>query len=250
MKRVISYILCFVCLLCFSSCEENTFSSATEKIIAVEFGSPAEAACEAYLSNGYTKVTYNSSSDVVLAVENKKADYGIVDEFELNSYINAGRNITKREKCKFTIDYCACFSSDNENLQTLFNEAISALNEVGTMEKIRKAHFKGESFVNSKSNTENGTLTMLCDPNFKNRVYTDDNGKVVGMDVDIAREICNYLGYGLDIVIADFDAMFIDLDEGNGDFIISACEVTDEREEYYLLSDSYFSLNFYLIERK
>lgn len=250
MKRIISFILCFVCLIGFASCDESTFLSASGKIIAVEYGSPAEDACENYVSDGYTKVTYNSSSDVVLAVENKKADCGIVDEFELNSYINAGRNIKKKESCKFTIDYCAYFSSDNENLQASFNDAISELNDNGTMEKIRKAHLNGKTFENSKSNTENGTLTMLCDPHFDNRVYTDDNGEVVGMDVDIAREICNYLGYDLEIVTADFDEMFMDLDEGSGDFIISACEVTEEREEYYLLSDSYFTLNFYLIERK
>ncbi len=250
MKRIFSFILCFVCIVGFSSCDESTFLSATEKIIAVKYSSPAETACEDYVSGDYTKVTYNSSSDVVLAVENQKADCGIVDEFELNSYINAGRNIKKKEKCEFTIDYCAYFSSDNEKLQTSFNEAISELNEVGTIDKIKEAHLNGKSFVNSKSNNENGTLTMLCDPHFKNQIYTDDNGEVVGMDVDIAREICNYLGYDLDIVTVDFDEMFMDLDEGNGDFVISACEVTEERADYYLLSDSYFTLNFYLIERK
>ena len=102
----------------------------------------------------------------------------------------------------------------------------------------------------SQSNNKNGTLTMLCDPSFANRVYTDKNGDVVGLDVDIAREICNTLGYDLEIVTADFDELFIKLDNGEGDFIISACEVNEEREEYYLLSDTYFTLNFNLIDRK
>ena len=249
MKSMLSFVLVVAFLFCLSSCEDGTSVIEKEEIVAVEYGSVNELACENYVSDGYTKVTYNSSSDVVLAVENKKADCGIVDEFELNSYINAGRNIKKKESCKFTIDYCAYFSSDNENLQTSFNEAISELNDNGTMEKIRKAHLNGKIFKNSKSNTENGTLTMLCDPHFDNRVYTDDNGGVVGMDVDIAREICNYLGYDLEIVTADFDEMFMDLDDGSGDFIISACEVTEEREQYYLASDTYFTLNFYLIEK-
>ena len=91
---------------------------------------------------------------------------------------------------------------------------------------------------------------MLCDPNFEKRVFTDDDGEVVGFDVDIAREICNYLGYDLEIVTADFDELFIELNNGAGDFIISACEVNEEREEYYLLSDTYFTLNFFLIEKE
>lgn len=233
-----------------SSCNEETTSILTEKFVAVEYGSPDEVACEEYISKDYTKVTYNSTSDVVLAVENKKADFGIVDEFELNFYINAGRNIKKKENCKHSIDYCAYFSGDNETLQSSFNEAIKELNDNGTLEKIRKAHFEGESFSNNKINNENGTITMLCDPHFENRVYTDGSGDIVGLDVDIAREICNYLGYDLEIVTADFDELFIKLDNGEGDFIISACEVNEEREEYYLLSDTYFTLNFNLIERK
>lgn len=247
MKRIISFILCFACVIGFSSCDESASFSATEKIIAVEYNSPNEVACDAYVPKTYTKVTYNSSSDVVLAVENMKADAGILDEFELNSFISAGRNIKKKETCKHSIDYCAYFSNDNETLQKAFDEAIKELKNNGTLDRIKNAHLKGEGFVRNNKNNKKGTFTMLCDPSFENRVYTDDNGEIIGLDVDIAFEICNYLGYDLEIVTADFDELFIKLDEGEGDFIISACEVNEERKEFYLASETYFTLNYYLI---
>ncbi len=249
MKRIISFILSFVFVLGLSSCDDVTKMSETEKIIAVKYASANESACKEYISKGYTKVTYNSSSDVVLAVENKKADCGILDEFEFNSYIRAGRNIKQKENCKYSIDYCAYFNVENETLQKSFNEAIKELNDNGTIKKIKNAHLKGEGFTGNKTNNMNGTLTMLCDPHFGNRVYTDDSGDIVGLDVDIAREICNYLGFRLEIISADFDELFIKMEEGEGDFIITACEVNEEREKYYLLSDTYFTLNFYLIGR-
>ena len=249
MKRIISFVLCFAFVIGLSSCNDVDLILDTEKIIAVRYASANEFACQEYVSDGYTKVTYNSSSDVVLAVENLKADCGILDEFELNSYLRAERKIKQVKRCEYSIDYCAYFSVDNEKLQNSFNEALQDLKDDGTIEKIKTAHLKGESFLNSKTINDNGTLTMLCDPSFDNRVYTDDNGEIVGLDVDIAREICNYLGYNLEIVTADFDKMFTKLEDGEGDFIISACEVNEERAEYYLLSDTYFTLNFYLIER-
>ena len=250
MKRIISFILSFIFVFGLSSCDDVTTVLETEKIIAVKYDSNSKFACDEYVSDGYAKITYNSSSDVVLAVENKKAAYGILDEFEFNSYIKAGRNIKQKEKCKYSIDYCAYISSDNQKLQNLFNKAIKELKDNGTFDKIKIAHLNGESFLSEKAENENGTLTMLCDPNFEKRVFTDDDGEVVGFDVDISREICNYLGYDLEIVTADFDELFIELNNGAGDFIISACEVNEEREEYYLLSDTYFTLNFFLIEKE
>ncbi len=231
-----------------SSCGEVASVLETEKIIAVKYDSANELACEDY--EEYTKVTYNTSSDVVLAVENKKADYGILDDFELNSYIRAGRNINQKEKCEYSLDYCAYFNFDNETLQESFNDAIKDLKDKGVIDKIIATHLKGESYKVSKNNNENGTLTMLCDPSFDNRLFTDDNGEILGLDVDIVREICNYMGYDLKIVSCDFDEMFIKLQGGEVDFIISDCEVNEERENYYLLSDTYFTLNYYLIERE
>lgn len=249
MKRVIYIALCVLLVMGLSSCDEITSIIQGEKTLAVEYGSPSEIAGEDYISDGYEKVTYNSASDVVLAVENMKATCGILDEFELNTFIEAERNIKQTESCEYSIDYCAYFDLENKSLQKSFNEAIEALNDNGTIDKIKKAHLKGEKYKYSKIKNENGTLTMLCDPHFDNRVYRNGNGDIVGLDVDIAYEICNYLGYSLEIVAADFAELFIDLAEGDGDFIISACEVTEERAEYYLLSDTYFTLYFYLIEK-
>ncbi|MBQ7115500.1 MAG: transporter substrate-binding domain-containing protein [Clostridia bacterium] len=248
MKRKLSFVLSLVCLFSLSSCKVDTDVVDKEVIIAVKYGSANEIACEQY--KDYTKATYNSSSDVVLAVENGKADYGILDEFELNSYILNQRAIKEKEQCEYSIDYCAYFSAENEELQDLFNEAIAQLDSDGVLDEITDAHLKGKSFLNGAQDNENGTLTMLCDPSFKNRVYADDNGDVAGLDVDIAKAICNYLGYDLEIVTADFDELFIKLQDGEGDFIMSACEVNEEREEYYLLSDVYFTLNYHLIEKE
>ncbi len=249
MRRIIYIALCVILVVGLTSCDEVTSIIQGEKILAVEYGSPSETAGEDYTSDGYTKVTYNSASDVVLAVENMKATCGVLDEFEFNAFIEAKRNIKQSESCEYSIDYCAYFDSENNTLQKSFNEAIEALKENGTIDKITNAHMKDEKYKRSEIKNENGTLTMLCDPHFDNRVYRNDNGDIVGLDVDIAYEICNYLGYSLKIVATDFDELFIDLAEGDGDFIISACEVVEERAEYYLLSDTYFTLDFYLIEK-
>ncbi len=250
MRKIISCLLCFVFLFSLASCNEIAESIQKEKLIAVKYDSASEKAVDKYINQGYTKVTYDSSSDVVLAIENGKADYGVVDDFELASFLYADRNIREKEACEYSIDYCAYFTLENEALQKEFNKAINELKNDGTLEAIKLSWLSGKEYRGFKENNEKGTLTMLCDPSFENRVYTDDNGDVEGLDVDIAREICYYLGYDLEIVTADFDELFTKLQAGEGDFIMSACEVNEEREEYYLLSDTYFTLNYHLIEKE
>ena len=250
MKKIIAFVMCLVFVFSLSSCNENRKALETEKIIAVEYDSVNEFACEDYVNDGFTRVTYNLPSDVVLAVENGKADCGILDEFELTSFLYSDRNIKQKEVCEYSVDYCAYFNLENEALQEEFNKAIKALENDGTLNNIENSWLSGKEYSSFKGSNENGTLTMLCDPNFPIRVFTNDNGDVIGLDVDIARAICNYLGYGLEILTADFDELFLKLDDWEGDFIISACEVNEDRSEAYLLSDTYFTLDFYLIERK
>lgn len=248
MKRKLSFVLSLVCLFCLTSCKVNTDLVDKDVIIAVKYDSANEIASEQY--KDYTKVTYNSSSDVVLAIENGKADYGILDDFELISFLYADRNIKAKEVCEYSVDYCAYFTLQNRELQEAFNEAIKELENDGTLTDIQNTWFSGKEYSSFKDNNEKGTLTMLCDPNFPIRVFTNNNGDMIGLDVDIAREICNYLGYDLEIVTADFDELFVKLNDGEGDFIMSACEVKEERAEYFLLSDTYYTLNNYLIEKE
>lgn len=249
MKRLFAVLLSIAFVLSLSCCDYETDILKSEKMVAVKYASANENAAEEYIKGGYKKVTYNSSSDVVIAVENKKADIGILDDFELNS-LCGDRNILSQSTCEYSIDYCAYFNSEDTELKKSFDKAIVALEEAGTLEKIKDAHLKGEDYKPSKKNPTEKALVMLCDPSFDNRIYTDKNGDIVGLDVDIAQEICNYLGYDIEFVVADTDELFIELDDGTGDFILSALEVNEQREKYYLSSTPYFTLNFHTIVRK
>ncbi len=249
MKRIVFCFLCLALLFNLSACGDVAQNVEKDKIIAVEYSSVNEKAAEAYIKQGYKKVTYNSSSDVVLAVENGKADCGILDDFEMNTYLSAGRKIKEREICEYSVDYCIYFKKDNEELQEKFDKAIQSLKKDGTLEKIKKSNLTGKSFYKGEPNKTKKKLIMLCDPSFPCIIYMSDGNKVVGVDVDIAFAICDYLGYTVEIKTADFDDLFAMLQKGEGDFLISACQLTESREEYFLPSDTYFSLNYHVVEK-
>ncbi len=248
--RVACVLLLFVTVFSLCSCNPDVSEGFDSKSLAVADYTPSSVVAEDYLSQGVHILNYNSVSDCVIAVENGKADFTILDSFEYAMYTASQRKIEFFKKCEYTSDFCAYFSGDSEALCGEFNDALSDLKKDGTIEKIINCYETGNEYSIPFSSGENGVVTMLCDPAFEKRVYCDENGEFYGADIDIARTVFSQLGYTLEIKVADFDELFFMLEKGEGDFIISATELTGERAEEYLASDSYLTLEYYLVRRK
>ena len=69
--------------------------------------------------------------------------------------------------------------------------------------------------------------------------YDDETGEIVGIDAEIAKAICDKLGYDLVIDDMDFDATIPALTTGKIDFILAGLTVTEERQQSVDFTDSY-----------
>ena len=245
-------LLSVVCILCFSSCEDDSEVLINKtRYVAVVSDSDETTAAKVYCDSIVGELSeYASSFDAVTAVRNGKADFVVLNEYEAQSFIDSKCELEFSEKCEYKLEYRAIFNFENKKLLNEFNEAIESLSNDGTFDKIKQSHIKGESFNISDSSGEKGELVMLCDPIFENRVYYNDENVLMGTDVDIAKTICAYLGYDLVIEVADFDIMFFEIESGNADFIMSSAEYTEQRAENFLFSDVYSTLEYNVYTRK
>lgn len=69
---------------------------------------------------------------------------------------------------------------------------------------------------------------------------TDQNGKVIGFDVDIVEELGKRLGRPIEIIEADFGAIIPSLQSGRADMAISELNPTEERRKSVDFSDPYY----------
>ena len=69
--------------------------------------------------------------------------------------------------------------------------------------------------------------------------YDDETGKIVGIDAEVAAAICEKLGYELEIVDMDFDAIIPAITTGKIDFGMAGMTVTEERKQSVDFSESY-----------
>ena len=84
-----------------------------------------------------------------------------------------------------------------------------------------------------------GSLTVATSPDFPPFEYLED-GKVVGIEVDILNAIGEKLGFDIDIQQMDFDSVVPGVQAGKFDLGASGITATEERKKNVDFTDAYF----------
>ncbi len=86
---------------------------------------------------------------------------------------------------------------------------------------------------------EAGVIVVGTEGTYSPNSYHDEDGNLVGFDVDVARGIAQHLGVDIEFVEAEWDSLFGALDSGRIDIIVNEVEYSDERAEKYDFSAPY-----------
>ena len=86
---------------------------------------------------------------------------------------------------------------------------------------------------------ESGRFVLGLDDSFPPMGYRDENGEIVGFDIDCAREVCSRLGVELVTQPIDWNSKEQELATGNIDCIWNGFTRTPEREEMMSFSEAY-----------
>lgn len=97
---------------------------------------------------------------------------------------------------------------------------------------------------------ERGKLIVGGDVPYGVMEFFDENKNVVGVDVDIVKEIANQLGVELEYKVYDWDSLFEAVKSGEIDLAASSITITPEREKEMLFSISYFNGGQIVLVRK
>ncbi len=90
----------------------------------------------------------------------------------------------------------------------------------------------------TESTASKGELHMATNAAFEPYEYKE-GGEVVGIDAELAKAICDKLGYTLVIDDMEFDAIITAVSSGKADFGMAGMTVTDERKKSVDFTDSY-----------
>ncbi len=253
MFRKAVYLFCaFITLIFFTSCDgtSTAVDVKTPVRLAVEEGSLEEFAGEEYaLSKGFEVDKYDTLQSAVIAVQNGKADFVLINSDTATDSFVQTAELKLFENTVKSSEYCAVTSKENSELAEEINSAIKNLKENGAFEKIERKYKEEKDDTPIYGEAPNGEITVLCMPVFPNRITYDEDGNITGIEVDFINAICNEIGVTPNIVAHQkIDEMFYSLENGEGDIIISAVTYTEQRAEQYNLSIPYSSTTFGVYE--
>lgn len=95
-----------------------------------------------------------------------------------------------------------------------------------------------------------GVITIGTEGTYPPFTYHDQQQKLTGFDVDIAREIAKRLGLKAKFVETKWDGMIAGLDSKRYDMIANEVGITPERQKKYMFSDPYITSRAVLIVGK
>lgn len=220
-------------------------------IIGFVSGSNSELAARSYAKEGSQLIGYNTLSDLLLAIENGYVNYGVLSDYECIVSANAERKIEVYEECSYKIDLCAYFRNDSSELRNEFNESIRKMKDNGKIDKIKDSEYNGITYHSPYTGEGNNELKVICNPSTDLFLYLLDDGSFAGIDAKVLETFAEENEYSLSYVsVLDYDELFSKLENGEGDMVMCACKSDEEKIEYYLASDVYFTINFNLVTRK
>ncbi len=105
---------------------------------------------------------------------------------------------------------------------------------------------KGDAVAELKAR---GTFVLGLDASFPPLGYTDDDGTIIGYDIDLAKEVAKRLGVDFKAQPIDWDAKEMELNTKKIDCILNGFTITEERKEALSFTPAYLNNDQVLIVR-
>ena len=223
--------------------------------IGVQLGTTGDIYASDYEAEGSTIERYPKGADAVMGLKQGKLDCVIIDEQPAKKFVEVKDDLTILDDPFETEEYAICISKDKTELKEKINAALAELKADGTLDAIIANYIgddtKGKSPYVSPENVDrsNGKLVMATNAEFEPYEYRD-GGEITGIDVDMARAVCDKLGMELVIEDMAFDSIISAVQSGKADVGVAGMTVTEDRLKSIDFTDTYTTATQVIIVKK
>lgn len=260
MKKAVVFALTGIMAVSMFGCgskkqvEVSSVDDLKDLTIGVQTGTTGDSYATDAVANDSQMKRYNKGADAIQALKTGKIDAVVIDSLPAKKFVDANDDLKIVENIWEPEEYAICLKKGNTELTEKMNDAIQELKDDGTLDKIMANYIgddTGSYQYETPEGTEytNGTLTMATNAEFEPWEYKEGDN-VVGIDADMAKAICDKMGYDLKIDDMAFESILAAVSSGKAEFGAAGMTVTDERKESVDFTDTYANASQVVIVRK
>lgn len=136
--------------------------------------------------------------------------------------------------------YAGIVAKENMGLLDSVNIALIQMRAMGVYDSIFDAYIGGQSKYHVKTDSVSGpVLRVATNAEFPPFEFRCKKRGIVGIDIEIARYVANYLERPVEIIDMDFDDIIDSIRAGKADLGLAAFSVTEERGQVINFTDHY-----------
>lgn len=222
--------------------------------VGVQIGTTGDSQATEAVKEDKQVSRFNKGADAIQALKNGKIDCVVIDSLPAEKFVEANDDLKIVDGIFDKEEYAICLKKGNTELKEEMNQALKELKEDGILEQIQSNYLGdevGEHPYESPADADHskGTLTMATNAEFEPWEYKEGD-EIVGIDADIARAICDKMGYDLKIEDMAFEMILATVDTGKADFGAAGMTVNAEREKSVDFTDTYAEATQVVIVKK
>jgi len=254
MKRGILILLAALLLLC-AGCGETGIQSAADlpgRPIGAVTGSIGYFYARAYQAKGSTVMAFDTPQLLAAALESGVIDAAIAGGDDASACLKASRKIKSLDKPLTDAGFSVAVALENPDLLKVVDSALASLGEQGFLRSAANSYSHGRvpSWDYKGEGTFEKTLTVAVDTTLTPYAYYDDEGTLVGLDVDVARAVACIIGVNVEFIHVDQENLIDAVRMGNAALSLGALSATEENLELACFSTPYAEAVQQLIVRK
>jgi len=211
----------------------NKLSDLPGSKIGVQLGTTADTKVSAmeHDSTGTRVERFTKTADAIQALLQGKLSCVVEDEQPARAFVSQNEGIAILPQAYSTEQYAFCVAHGRHDLVNRINHALTLLRNDGTLDSIISRHINskmGVAYQPKAIGRPNGKLVVATNATFQPYEYYE-NGRVVGIDIDIMQAVADVLGMTLQVEDMNFDAVVTSVQTGKADVGAAALTVTPDR---------------------
>jgi ABC-type amino acid transport substrate-binding protein len=201
----------------------------------------------------YGQIKEYSTEDAMLAdLYSGALDCAVADGRAVPSLLKSSRGIRALDEPLISVELCIAAAKESRDMTADMNAALQALRESKIPDSLINKYILGGSYdyiPRSDIPDDAGSLRLAARGDLP-PYGVSDGERVTGLDIDIARAVCDMLGVKLEIIETAPEELVASVWSGHADFGMGGLYKTAELETLVDFSEPYASLELRVLTRK